>query len=137
WNQAGDLLANVWRQEPRSRDKVSSLWNDALIALSARQIGAIVVTKNVGDFALLRSEEHTSELQSLTNLVCRLLLEKKKAMRHKRRMTKPRNMGQELSMTTAVDYSRSVELRTVTNQACQSAAWTLVQTAARTSFLLL
>src|SRR5262249_61995844 len=28
----------------------------------------------VGD----RSEEHTSELQSLTNLVCRLLLEKKK-----------------------------------------------------------
>src|SRR5437016_9637937 len=27
---------------------------------------------------LIRSEEHTSELQSLTNLVCRLLLEKKK-----------------------------------------------------------
>src|SRR5437016_10254095 len=36
-----------------------------------------------------RSEEHTSELQSLTNLVCRLLLEKKKkktqsTTRHKR-----------------------------------------------------
>src|SRR5258706_903693 len=28
-----------------------------------------------------RSEEHTSELQSLTNLVCRLLLAKKKTMR--------------------------------------------------------
>src|SRR5258706_10576461 len=28
--------------------------------------------------AAIRSEEHTSELQSLTNLVCRLLLEKKK-----------------------------------------------------------
>src|SRR5438093_7964985 len=28
-----------------------------------------------------RSEEHTSELQSLTNLVCRLLLEKKKTNR--------------------------------------------------------
>src|SRR5258706_3442881 len=28
--------------------------------------------------AMQRSEEHTSELQSLTNLVCRLLLEKKK-----------------------------------------------------------
>src|SRR5262249_34825689 len=27
---------------------------------------------------IVRSEEHTSELQSLTNLVCRLLLEKKK-----------------------------------------------------------
>src|SRR2546426_8406690 len=29
----------------------------------------------------LRSEEHTSELQSPCNLVCRLLLEKKKRMR--------------------------------------------------------
>src|SRR5262249_59714025 len=29
-----------------------------------------------------RSEEHTSELQSLTNLVCRLLLEKKKTTQH-------------------------------------------------------
>src|SRR5438046_4035503 len=29
-------------------------------------------------FGETRSEEHTSELQSLTNLVCRLLLEKKK-----------------------------------------------------------
>src|SRR5437016_9985524 len=28
--------------------------------------------------SIRRSEEHTSELQSLTNLVCRLLLEKKK-----------------------------------------------------------
>src|SRR5258706_10114653 len=31
-----------------------------------------------------RSEEHTSELQSLTNLVCRLLLEKKKHDRKRR-----------------------------------------------------
>src|SRR5438046_3563173 len=31
---------------------------------------------------LARSEEHTSELQSLTNLVCRLLLEKKKKNKH-------------------------------------------------------
>src|SRR5262249_59052693 len=30
--------------------------------------------------ASARSEEHTSELQSLTNLVCRLLLEKKKKL---------------------------------------------------------
>src|SRR5262249_61700875 len=32
----------------------------------------------ISDEASRRSEEHTSELQSLTNLVCRLLLEKKK-----------------------------------------------------------
>src|SRR5262245_49786885 len=30
-----------------------------------------------------RSEEHTSELQSLRHLVCRLLLEKKKKQQHK------------------------------------------------------
>src|SRR5258706_9386498 len=33
-----------------------------------------------------RSEEHTSELQSLTNLVCRLLLEKKKKSQRERIM---------------------------------------------------
>src|SRR5437016_7789839 len=33
---------------------------------------------NAGRGRRPRSEEHTSELQSLTNLVCRLLLEKKK-----------------------------------------------------------
>src|SRR5438093_9201647 len=37
--------------------------------------GAVLVSLTV------RSEEHTSELQSLTNLVCRLLLEKKKENR--------------------------------------------------------
>src|SRR2546430_7796177 len=31
---------------------------------------------------LARSEEHTSELQSQSNLVCRLLLEKKKQQEH-------------------------------------------------------
>src|SRR5438046_5361917 len=34
--------------------------------------------RGVGTRLGLRSEEHTSELQSLTNLVCRLLLAKKK-----------------------------------------------------------
>src|SRR2546425_7389804 len=34
----------------------------------------------VGDVCLSRSEEHTSELQSLAYLVCRLLLEKKKKL---------------------------------------------------------
>src|SRR5688572_32569242 len=34
--------------------------------------------RQVWDFPLVRSEEHTSELQSQSNLVCRLLLEKKK-----------------------------------------------------------
>src|SRR5438093_6647997 len=35
-----------------------------------------------------RSEEHTSELQSLTNLVCRLLLEKKKEKQNLKKNTR-------------------------------------------------
>src|SRR5207237_7506906 len=37
-----------------------------------------VIISAAAGFFLLRSEEHTSELQSHLNLVCRLLLEKKK-----------------------------------------------------------
>src|SRR2546425_1595880 len=40
-------------------------------------VGALAVGLDVGERHLLRSEEHTSELQSLAYLVCRLLLEKK------------------------------------------------------------
>src|SRR5690606_39578670 len=35
-----------------------------------------------GKASLPQSEEHTSELQSRENLVCRLLLEKKKSFKH-------------------------------------------------------
>src|SRR5690606_39732886 len=40
--------------------------------------GTFAVTYANGDKPPMRSEEHTSELQSRENLVCRLLLEKKK-----------------------------------------------------------
>src|SRR5688572_31548711 len=51
---------------------------DMLIPL---QMPIYINTKKFGAFSLHyfpRSEEHTSELQSHSNLVCRLLLEKKK-----------------------------------------------------------
>ena len=54
WNLAGDVLGDLRRCEPGLRDKIASLWNDALIALSARQIGASIVTDNMSDFELLR-----------------------------------------------------------------------------------
>src|SRR2546426_1197888 len=42
-------------------------------------INAIIISKRTNkEDRLRRSEEHTSELQSPCNLVCRLLLEKKK-----------------------------------------------------------
>src|SRR2546430_10191998 len=46
-------------------------------AFSARQLQALVGQRLLLR-SLPRSEEHTSELQSQSNLVCRLLLEKKK-----------------------------------------------------------
>src|SRR2546430_12538986 len=44
----------------------------------------------------IRSEEHTSELQSQSNLVCRLLLEKKKKMN----ITTPRSRTMQDNSTT-------------------------------------
>src|SRR5438270_2154414 len=45
---------------------------------------AVVNGACVGQVHHLRSEEHTSELQSQSNLVCRLLLEKKKKKQQQR-----------------------------------------------------
>src|SRR2546430_9765269 len=53
----------------RSRPRQASL-NDT--------ITSIAVTAPSISLSFSRSEEHTSELQSQSNLVCRLLLEKKK-----------------------------------------------------------
>src|SRR2546425_8375531 len=49
----------------------------------------------------VRSEEHTSELQSLAYLVCRLLLEKKK----KRRVASPGCSNATMSSRTTTDLS--------------------------------
>src|SRR5258706_9174765 len=46
-----------------------------------------------------RSEEHTSELQSLTNLVCRLLLEKKKKNFETHTLASAANVNQNFSGT--------------------------------------
>src|SRR2546427_4266625 len=47
-----------------------------------------------------RSEEHTSELQSQSNLVCRLLLEKKKKKPQKRSTRSKENITQREEFTT-------------------------------------
>src|SRR5438093_4865015 len=53
--------------------------------------------------AASRSEEHTSELQSLTNLVCRLLLEKKKAITtHSAHKTTQRDSAREHGLRSQV-----------------------------------
>src|SRR2546426_4764381 len=60
-------LAPGARRAWRPRDQVEPLGTEC----ERRRVGT-------GDDADHRSEEHTSELQSPCNLVCRLLLEKKK-----------------------------------------------------------
>src|SRR2546430_5325404 len=57
--------------------------HDATAVPRCRQ-GSTDACKPATDDAKIRrrSEEHTSELQSQSNLVCRLLLEKKKIVKH-------------------------------------------------------
>src|SRR5688572_32711045 len=43
-------------------------------------VAFIIVPSSLAHETVVRSEEHTSELQSQSNLVCRLLLEKKKTI---------------------------------------------------------
>src|SRR5688572_33071888 len=47
-----------------------------VIRMALKRYGRLVAPEEV------RTEEHTSELQSQSNLVCRLLLEKKKRLEH-------------------------------------------------------
>src|SRR3989454_3568376 len=58
-------------RDPRAR-------HAALSGKPARGARPVALGRGDGDRRGARSEEHTSELQSPCNLVCRLLLEKKK-----------------------------------------------------------
>src|SRR5256886_15446009 len=51
---------------------------NGVAALVLAALAARGVAEGSAEHRALRSEEHTSELQSQSNLVCRLLLEKKK-----------------------------------------------------------
>src|SRR2546430_7096283 len=48
------------------------------VALGFSRPGELCCRMRLSGWLVARSEEHTSELQSQSNLVCRLLLEKKK-----------------------------------------------------------
>src|SRR5438046_4446734 len=62
-------------------------WRGVIVGATATSSGSGVGVGVGAAAGRDRSEEHTSELQSLTNLVCRLLLEKKK--RHDRLPQRP------------------------------------------------
>src|SRR5205823_10817332 len=77
---------------PHRIDSLLSSSGNAVVITVAfiRTVGCMIRPLQLGEIHVLtwnvlngRSEEHTSELQSLAYLVCRLLLEKKKTL-HKR-----------------------------------------------------
>src|SRR5438270_5075843 len=49
-----------------------------IVHMDITRIDMMIASKQLQNVMSMRSEEHTSELQSQSNLVCRLLLEKKK-----------------------------------------------------------
>src|SRR5438046_8406555 len=76
WSRPGQSKAPL----PRDRATWATSWGRSAAAPVRHPEAEARVEVDVALLRRLevRSEEHTSELQSLTNLVCRLLLEKKK-----------------------------------------------------------
>src|SRR5260370_8669744 len=71
------------RRPPRSTlFPYTTLFRSLLIDEPEASLGQLIELVPGPDFDQLRSEEHTSELQSHLNLVCRLLLEKKKQIKN-------------------------------------------------------
>src|SRR5262245_18286785 len=70
-------------------------YDDFMAAGSAGDLGRVHGLEQVGFWRKIRSEEHTSELQSLRHLVCRLLLEKKKNKKNIQLIN--RNMSNEIN----------------------------------------
>src|SRR5438093_8617663 len=79
----------IWRPPISTLFPYTTLFRSRILAISGEQFihGTLSLTRRKprqdrhrlsAVCTASRSEEHTSELQSLTNLVCRLLLEKKK-----------------------------------------------------------
>src|SRR2546429_7025947 len=72
----------LFRSRFRSRHREADLAHAGKTRGSRDRAGRMVFAHAADSFeaARLRSEEHTSELQSRLHIVCRLLLEKKKQM---------------------------------------------------------
>src|SRR5947199_3019557 len=68
----GTAQSKPWMRISRGSGNGATLYANSTLALNAD------TGKMAWFSARVRSEEHTSELQSLRHLVCRLLLEKKK-----------------------------------------------------------
>src|SRR5699024_12488187 len=66
-------IRNKLKLDPEAAEVVRRVFNEAL---KGRNTSQIALSLNDDNISTPRSEEHTSELQSRFDLVCRLLLEK-------------------------------------------------------------
>lgn len=57
WNRSGEILAKLRERHGFDPRKLRDLHFDALIALTARAIGAVVITCNGDDFRMIRQHE--------------------------------------------------------------------------------
>ena len=60
WIEASEIITRIAQSDKSWRSKLPQLQNDILIALSARRIGATVLTYNREDFLLIRRHKHFS-----------------------------------------------------------------------------
>src|SRR5262245_64819104 len=76
-------VANFPNVEPFGHVSVGGTANGTLESIGDVDIFQLLLPADTPvRISVTRSEEHTSELQSLRHLVCRLLLEKKKQKQH-------------------------------------------------------
>lgn len=54
WQQTGKIIARLGRKYGFEKRFLSRITNDVLIAITARKIGAVVITRNKKDFSLIR-----------------------------------------------------------------------------------
>src|SRR2546427_7453343 len=74
------MMAHLWGDPPATGELLMdpASGTDAAGNLKTTKYNDFANFRWLGALSGVRSEEHTSELQSQSNLVCRLLLEKKK-----------------------------------------------------------
>lgn len=54
WQQTGKIIARLGRKYGFEKRFLSRITNDVLIALTAKKIGAVVITKNTKDFLMIK-----------------------------------------------------------------------------------
>src|SRR5256885_10070317 len=95
------------RRPPRSTlFPYTTLFRSEVGGDAREHVGVIAREMLFGHEEIDRSEEHTSELQSPCNLVCRLLLEKKKKKQHT-----PESVRKVKSETTQLSHLSAYDTR--------------------------